>query len=339
MKNGILAFRLKESLAVAAFAAMLWGATERADAESLDFRSNDSPSFAVFNNQLFMAFSGTDSNHRLNYAVSSDGLTYTGVSDQTNVAGSGPAIAAFNKKMYVAFPYQDNREIAIASSDDGLHYSGQHIINPLWKTPARVGLGSNDNKLFLVWLGMDGALYRATTTDGTNWTADERTLDQSIMGNDGKPYRSYVIWPPTLASVTGSDDPGLVYTYSEHFFGTGPNWLQLRGNSGVANIICGLQSPVVGGSPVAAGIQAGVGFLDGKRYLAWRFGTTLGGAVSTIQVSVDGGGCRGGTTYPSDNGSYGQSHSAPAIVGFNGHVYLGFTGTDGDQHINVIQVL
>src|SRR5689334_15450165 len=78
--------------------------SQSASAVVLSYASIDTPSLAVFNGQLFMAYSGTDSNHRLNYAVSSDGQIFTQVTDGNNRTAGGPSIAVFNGKMYVAFP-------------------------------------------------------------------------------------------------------------------------------------------------------------------------------------------------------------------------------------------
>src|SRR5436309_2688886 len=99
-----------------------------ASAVVLGFQSIDTPSLAVFNGRLFMAYTGTDSNQRLNYAVSSDGVTFSQVTDGANRSAGGPAIAAFNGKMYVAFPGGDHK-LNIASSTDGQHYSGQYQVN------------------------------------------------------------------------------------------------------------------------------------------------------------------------------------------------------------------
>src|SRR4051812_21277272 len=55
-------------------AAVLFGAasivSRGASAVSLSYQSTDTPALTVFNGQVVMAYTGTDSNHRLNYAIS-----------------------------------------------------------------------------------------------------------------------------------------------------------------------------------------------------------------------------------------------------------------------------
>jgi hypothetical protein len=41
---------------------------------------------------------------------------------------------------------------------------------------------------------------------------------------------------------------------------------------------------------------------------------------------------------PSSGGSYGNTGVAPAAVGWNGHAYIAFTGTDSQHHINFLEV-
>ena len=315
--------------------------SQSASAATLDFRSVDTPSLAVFNGQLFMAFTGTGSQY-LNYAVTSDGVNWSVISDQSNRSYAGMAIAPFNGKMYVAWTGINNHEIAIASSTDGLHYSGVYTINSNWYSPWRPALASGGGKLWLAFQGQDNGLYTAYTTDGRNWTfgpirhAQSGTLPGNIHWN------SNVAWPPTLApsSVDGSTAPNIVYTWSQSQQVLGiaePNqWqvtLQPVTNVGItAGTTCRSAYTTTGVGP-----QGGLGYLPGEVLMPFTWS-------GQIALDVNGGSCQAsGVTYPSSGspssgGSYGNSGIAPAAVGWNGHSYIAYTGSDGEQHINFLEV-
>ena len=57
--------RLPAAAIVSGGIALATSFSQSASAASLPYESIDTPSLAVFNGQLFMAYSGTDSNHRL----------------------------------------------------------------------------------------------------------------------------------------------------------------------------------------------------------------------------------------------------------------------------------
>jgi len=296
---------------LAAAAMLIAGALSHpASAISLSYQSVDTPSFAVFNGRLFMAYSGTDSSHHLNYAVSSDGLTYTQVSDG-NRSGTGPAIAAWNGQMYSVWTGTSDKRINIASSTDGQHFSGQHLLST-WTSPWRPSLAGASDGLYLSWIE-SSVLYIARSTDGVNFSI---TQSYPVIPASPGYGATYMIYPATLAT-NSAGTLGWVATQSRGVFNA-PNYLYLVGT--------GFTS--CRSSPTGGGIQGGIGYLPGETLLAWRSG-------STIYVDVNGGDCTaGGITY----GSYGSTGVAPAVVGFNGHAYLAWTGTDSAQHINVVQV-
>jgi len=295
-----------------------------ASAVVLSYQSIDSPSLAVFNGRLFMAYAGTDSNHRLNYAVSSDGLIFTQITDGNNRAGGGPAIAPFNGKMYVTFPGINDHRINIASSTDGQHYSGQFTINAT--TAWRPAIGAGGGKLYLAWLDSSSNLQVVSSTDGVTFT--------SAGSVNTNPNGSHVAYPPTLGAKDVNSVPTLVYTVLQTVIDFPP---QLYVCQQPANI--GFNSFAAGpcgtcrNSVTGSGIQAGIGYLPGETLLPWRSGSG-GGSLS---LDVNGGlgtNCPvGGSTF----GPYGGTGVAPAVAGFNGHAYVAWTGNDGAQHINIVQ--
>jgi hypothetical protein len=118
------------------------------------------------------------------------------------------------------------------------------------------------------------------------------------------------------------------YTYSQGVFDS-PNRLNLATlvlgsapSSGTFNANCHSSYTTTGD-----GQQAGVGYLPGEGLLAWI-------AHASVTLDVNGGSCvAGGSVF----GPFGTSGVAPAVVGFNGHAYVAFTGTDSTQHINIVQ--
>jgi hypothetical protein len=315
--------------------------SQSASAATLSYQSIDTPSLAVFNGNLFMAYAGNDSNHRLNYAVTSDGVNWSQVTDGSNRSGGGPAIAVFNGKMFVAFPGINDHEINIASSTDGQHFSNQYVINSNWFTPWRPALGSGGGKLWLAFQGQDNGLYTAYTTDGSNWTFGPIRHAQSgtILGIN---WSSQVAWPPTLApsSADGSAAPNIVYTWSQSQQELGiakpNNWqITLQSVTSVATaagVTCRVYPTTTGAGP-----QGGLGYLSGVVLMPWI-------ASGQIALDVNRGSCvTSGITYPSSTspasgGSYGSTGVAPAAVGWNGHAYIAYTGNDSGQHINFLEI-
>jgi hypothetical protein len=301
----------------------------------LSYQSIDTPSLAVFNGKLFMAYTGTDSNQRLNYAVTWDGTNWSQVTDTNNRSGGGPAIAVFNGKMYVAFPGINDHRINIASSTDGQHYSSQYVINSGWVTNWRPALGSGGGRLWLAWQGQDNGLYTAYTTNGANWTFGPIRHAQSGTIPTVPPtyWSSQVAWPPTLApsSNDGSTPPNIVYTWSQsqQEFGISmPNQWQITResvmNAAAPATTCHKDYTTTGARP-----QGGLGYLTGEVLMPYIEGGSIG-------LDINGGSCvASGITYP---GPYGNTGVAPAAVGWNGHAYIAYTGSDSAKHINFLEV-
>jgi hypothetical protein len=316
-------------------AAVLMGAaaviSQTASALSLSYQSIDTPALTVFNGQVVMAYTGTDSNHRLNYAVSSDGVTFTQVADNANRAASGPAIAAFGAKTYAAFTGINDHKINIYSSTDGQHYSGQSVPNGTWNSPWRISMASGGGYIYLAWLGYDNNIYIIRSSNGTSW-AMYRSITHFTSVNTPSGASNGPVYPPTLAT----DSTGAVQmVYTNQFYASYgiPTYQIIRAPA------------VLGGSTTTCrsyvndvGIQAGLGFLPSETLMPW-----FPGQGNRIAFDLNGGSCAGGTTYPtsgapSDGNYYGLTGVAPAAVGFNGHAFLYWTGTDSAQHINVLEI-
>jgi len=143
-----------------------------------------------------------------------------------------------------------------------------------------------------------------------------------------------MLYAPTMAAQDVNSDPTVVYTwYAPSADGSTNNreLIALRSITLASNVNI-FTCRNIGAS---SSVQVGIGYLPGERLMPWT-------VDQAIAFDLNGGSCGGGTTYPSttsplSGGSYGTTGVAPAMVGFNGHAYLAWTGTDGAKHVNIIQ--
>lgn len=318
--------RLGIALLATGSMALLAAQTRTADAVVLSYESIDTPSFAVFNGKLYMAYTGTDSNQRLNYASTADGVNWSQVTDNNNRAGGGPAIAVFNGVLYSAFPGINDHAINIYSSTNGTTWGNQYVAsyNGTYTTPWRPALAPGGGRLWLAWQGSDNQLHVAAsyTAASGNWVSGPTTPSVTVT-EGGFSWTSDEAYPPTLATQDLSYNPYLVYTWSVGH-SDAPNTLEINlrtVNDGTPT------APTCRTGTTGQGLQGGLGYLPGETLMAYT-------SSGSVMVDVNGGACGGGSTF----GPFGTSGVTPAIVGFNGHAYVAWTGTDGAKHINFEEV-
>ena len=277
------------------------------------------PSLAVFNGKLFMAWTGTDSNHSINVAESYDGLHFGSpvvFLNNSSVWYAAPAIAAFNGKLYLTWTgYWAH--INIASSTDGLHFSHQSLVTDPNTGAVQTANGSTalaavNGKLYVAWSGTDGVntINVATSTDGVHFTHPYLYTE---LGH-GSP------WSPAL----GANNHGMTVAFTSVPVGEQP-----------CRRVYGLPVPGSGGGisfllpacpPGSYNTGPGLGALGTETFVIWV------GTAQADEVIID----AFGTTHTETH--TGQTAIGnPAIVGFNGHVYYAWTGTDGAHTINVAQ--
>jgi hypothetical protein len=288
-------------------------AVQPAAAVSLPMTSDDGPALAVFNGQLFISFLGRDRNHHINFSASADGINFGDtVPFGSNSSDVGPAIAAYNGKMYVAWSGRGNQHLNIASSTDGLHFTNQSILPGNMFSARHPALAAANGRLYLAWLGREANMptYLTYTTDGLNFVPFVQVAANTA-------------WPPSL---TASDDGTTLWVGETIVMSQldAPPILRLVAATwpfSVPAFQCHTSS-------TQAGMQMGLGSLPGELLMAWI-------SSDNLMVDVNGGSCiAGGISLT----GFGTSGVPPAIVGFNGHAYLAFTGTNNNQNINIIQV-
>jgi hypothetical protein len=180
------------------------------------FLSNLRPALATLNGNVYLAWTGTDRNHNLNVTVSTNrGMNFLDppaapFAGQGRNTDFGPALAAFNGALYIAWTGTDsNHHINIASSTDGVHFGNQ--VTPFAaqgrNTDFAPALTVFHGRLYVAWTGTDSQhLNVASSVDGIHF------------GNQVTPFpgSNNTTNAPALATFAGPSQPagGLVLGWS-----------------------------------------------------------------------------------------------------------------------------
>jgi hypothetical protein len=132
------------------------------------------PSIAYFNNQLYIAWTGTDG--RLNIMSSPDGITFGNKVTLEEKSKTGPSIASSNNKLYIAWTGTDSH-LNVRSSSDGMTFLDNDKVT-LEERSFYNGLGPSiatfDNRLYIAWQNI---LYKTLEVKSFN---DDGTLHNEI---------------------------------------------------------------------------------------------------------------------------------------------------------------
>jgi hypothetical protein len=289
------------------------------------YQSSAGVSVASFQNSLFMAYIGTDSNHTINIGQSSDGLNWS-LQWQISDGGVGfqrsfdtPALAYFNGKLWLAWAgtVGSGSNINLASSTDAHNFSDTIIGS--YTSAHGISLFANNGKLYLAWVPADLSytVKMISSTDGVNWSPT------TSFGLPGKASP----WTPTIA-VYGTDT-WLGYTKPSL-----PEDPYARLQLG---LLSGGFAGVAPPNP-STGVNAGAGMAwDGGSlfYYAWVGpGRANEEWLTTYQLQANG---SFSLILQTDMGHTGIS--TPCVVGnWNGHAFLIFPGTDSAHHVNVLTI-
>jgi hypothetical protein len=122
------------------------------------------PALAAFNNQLYMAYSGTDQNIRI--LSSSQGDNLGNKITLSNMSYVTPALAVFNGLLYLAHTGTDNN-LFISSTSDGQHFGNQVVFQN--QSNSGPTLAVFNNRLYMAYTGTDSKLYLWSSADGINF--------------------------------------------------------------------------------------------------------------------------------------------------------------------------
>lgn len=302
--------------------------------------SPEGPALAVFNGRLFLAWTGTDGNHSLNVAESSDGLHFSNpvvFAGQSSIPSAAPSIVAFNGKMYLYWTggFQD---INVATSTDGLHYankslveSGGNVMTALGSTAVAVAHG----RIYLAWAGTDSAhtINVAESSDGVHFGTPTLITDPTLQGagslyspglaaiSDGLEYTVY----PAFTPETFVKGPGVSVGHTTEVY-------PLNSSLGGANV--SVKFPII-----AAPNDDSFTGQDGPGCMVTTNGLTCVyvDAFTHLRIHLMVRNTSTGTVSQLADEVIGNELAIgnPAIVEFNNLAIIAWTGTDGAHTINV----
>jgi hypothetical protein len=145
-----------------------------------------SPALAFFNNSLYLAWTGINNKHHIN--ITSFNVSPNGdlaefakiILDEESSEEAGPALAATNDQLYLA--WQDRRDhINIMASGDGKTFQNRHTLPERSPATATPGIAFADGTLYVSWIGTNDKLNVIASTDGNTW-ASKHTINEKSTG-------------------------------------------------------------------------------------------------------------------------------------------------------------
>jgi hypothetical protein len=142
-----------------------------------------SPAVTVFNNQLYVSWTGTDNG--LNVMSSPDGVTWdeathVRLAQKTQFA---PSLAVFNGKLYLGFTAEGGstpNALSLLSSSDGLTFGGLTTLPPFsqsefpsetyeWSIGSPSLFSISNERLYVAWASVPETLNYASSLDGVTF--------------------------------------------------------------------------------------------------------------------------------------------------------------------------
>lgn len=333
--------------------------------------TRDTPAAAVYNGAVSLAWTGTNADHSLLVAQSCDGLHFgTPVVFGSNTSFAGPGLAAFNGYLWIGWA-GDNR-IDLATSTDGLHFGSQFLVGTeqTFNSYTSIALAATSSDMYLAFAGVDAyhTLNIAASPDGVNY--GDPTVYAGIDLWDNAAQRDRLPFAtPYSSNIPGQPvaPPATIVNYNSNS-GVSINfsglWSLLESFINPPPAIS-VDSPTLTVAP-SGGVIWGATALstvtaNGANGYSWD--TILVNGRPTIQnngaISGTGIGMAtiGNTVYvawvPSDSSDivvyayqYGtytllwqmdtdqSCEGNPALLAFNGHLYLYWMGTDSQNTLN-----
>ena len=170
---------------------------------TLSDTSITSPGFCSFGNSGFIAWAGTDSQHRLNVLRTDDCRVWYQKVTLGDASLSGPALAVFNNRLFIAWRGVDNNKLNLMSSADGVTWTNKVTLGET--TFHRPSLAVLNGRLALAWTGTDSArrLNILQSTNGTSWANKVTLGDTSSNGPN-----LCTLGQNLLIAWTGTDSAG-----------------------------------------------------------------------------------------------------------------------------------
>lgn len=130
---------------------------------------------------ILMAWKGAD--QKLRWATTTDGVSFSQPPQFRGDLNSsqGPALAAFNGRLYMAWKAIDtinHQQIGWTSTLDGINFDLDHLYDQKGINSSQgPALAAFNGKLYMVWKGMEGdqKIWLTSTSDGVNFDTPKIT--------------------------------------------------------------------------------------------------------------------------------------------------------------------
>ena len=142
--------------------------------KTLPESTGSGPALAVYNGDLYMAWSGPGSPHHIWYA-SFNGSTWSAKTELSAVTGTSasPALAAYNGDLYLAWAGAGSPHHIWYSAFNGTTWTAQKELSHVTQVYLSPGLGAFDGKLYLAWIGTASAAnVEVASFNGTAWSSN-----------------------------------------------------------------------------------------------------------------------------------------------------------------------
>jgi hypothetical protein len=138
------------------------------------------PGAADFQGRIYIAWSGTDSNHRLNVMSSVDRVRWIDKITFDETSPAGASLCVFNNRLFLAWAGTDNQKLNVMSSADSRIWINKTILGET--SGARPVLAVHRNQLVMGWVGTDSShhLNIVLSADGINWHGKQVLQETSI---------------------------------------------------------------------------------------------------------------------------------------------------------------
>ena len=132
------------------------------------------PSLAVFNNQLYIAFtSATAGDPEVLFCTTADGATWTDQASIGQTSRFAPSLAVGDNRLWAGFVGNDEANenpVLLCSSSDGVNWTGNSFINQFSQTA--VAMATFGNQFYVAGISTDGdnAVLVSSVAFGQPWT-------------------------------------------------------------------------------------------------------------------------------------------------------------------------
>jgi len=179
------------------------------------------PSLAVLNNTLYVAFQANDAGHELWIGQSTDGVNFSVAEDSNDQTGSAPSLTEFNGSLYLGFISNDTRNtLYVASSATGIFPAAIAYTNITMGTPP--SLASANGVLYISFQANDSShkLFVTASNTGTDFPTSTGFSNITVGG----PTTATQFGDELCIGFQSNDSRNLLFTTSNGLLEGGYNY-------------------------------------------------------------------------------------------------------------------